>query len=177
MRQILAGNHVSREVEAYTILDICFVFFCWKALAVEKPQLKLEELLLQLCRSGDGIEEVMAEIEENRLLNKMTELSERNPMISFCFEYVSMVMDMLMYIRSVRTGNRHLHLLTIQKFIPRSFTYNRTHYARMISMYVADMKRLQLHNPAIWKNFSDGKWVVTKSIVSFTSLGIDHALE
>ena len=82
----------------------------------------------------------MAAIEEHRLLNKMTELSERNPMISFCFEYLSMVMFMLMYIRSVRTGNWHLHLLTIQKFIPRFFTYNRTHYARMIPMYVADMK-------------------------------------
>ena len=44
-------------------------------------------------------------------------------------------------------------------------------------MYVADMKRLQLHNPAIWKNFSDGKLVIMKSIVPFTSLGMDHALE
>ena len=101
---------------------------------MEKPQLELEELLLQLCRSGDLIEEVKAAMEEHRLLNKMTELSERNPMISFCFEYVPMVMDMLMCIRSVRTGNWHLHLLTIQKFIPRFFTYNRTHYARMIPM-------------------------------------------
>ena len=101
LRQILAGNHVSRGVEAHTILAICLVFFCWKALAVEKPQLELVELLLQLCRSGDGIEEVMAASEEHRLLNKMTELSERNHMISFCFKYVSMVMDMLMYMRSV----------------------------------------------------------------------------
>ena len=85
----------------------------------------------------------MAAIEEHRLLNKMTELSERNPMISFCFEYVSMVTDMLMYIRFVQTGIRHLHLLTIPQFILRFFTYNRTHYARMITMYVADMKRLQ----------------------------------
>ena len=105
LRQILAGHHVSRGVEAHTILAISLVFLCWKALAVEKPQLEFEELLLQLCRSGDGIEEVMAAIEEHRLLNKMTELSERNPMISFCFEYVSMVMDMLKCIRSVRTGN------------------------------------------------------------------------
>ena len=177
LRQILAGNHVSREVEAHTILAISLVFLCCKELAVEKPQLELEELLLQLCQSVDGIEEVMAAIEEHRLLNKMTELSNRKPMISFCFEYVSMVMDMLMYICSVRTGNWHLHLLTIQKFIPRFFTNNRTHYARIIPMYVADMKRLQLHNPAIWKNFSDGKWVVTKSIVPFTSLGMHHALE
>ena len=103
---------MSRGVEANTILAISLVFLCWKALAVKKLQLELEELLLQLCQSGDGIEEDMAAIEEHILLNKMTELSERNPMISFSFEYLSIVMDMLMYIRSVRTGNWHLHLLT-----------------------------------------------------------------
>ena len=39
------------------------------------------------------------------------------------------------------------------------------------------MKRLQLHNPAIWKNFSDGKWVIAKSIFPFISLNMDRALE
>ena len=46
LRQILAGNHVSRGVEAHTILAISLVFLCWKALAVAKPQLELEELFL-----------------------------------------------------------------------------------------------------------------------------------
>ena len=96
---------MSRRVEEHTILAISLVFLYWKALAVETPQLELEELLLQLYRSGVGIEKVMTAIEEHRLLNKTTELSERNPLIGLCFEYVSMMMDMLMYIRSVRTGN------------------------------------------------------------------------
>ena len=42
LRQILAGNHVSRGIEAYTTLAISLVFLCWKALAVKKPQLELE---------------------------------------------------------------------------------------------------------------------------------------
>ena len=178
LRQILAGSHVSRKVEAHTILAIFLVFLCWNALAVKKPQLEFDELLLSLCQSGDGIEKVMSAIEERTVLNKMTELLEKIlSMISFCFEYVSLVTDMLMYIRPVRTGNWHLNLLTVPKFIPRFFTYNRTYYARMIPMYVTDMKRLQLHNRVIWKNFSDGIWVDTKSIVPFSSSGMDHALE
>ena len=74
LRQILAVNHVSRRVEAHTVLAISLVFLYLQALVVEKPQLELEELLLQLCRFGDGIEEVMTAIDENRLLNKTTEL-------------------------------------------------------------------------------------------------------
>ena len=47
----------------------------------------------------------------------------------------------------------------------------------MISWYLAEMKSLQILDPAVWEEFQRGNWVIRKSEIPFCALGADEALE
>ena len=115
---------------------------CWKAFVLKDADAALEELLQNVCQSGKAIEQAMEILDAQSVVTNIKTSANGNPFALFCLEFVSMVMDMLMYIRSIRNWN--LHLVVLEKFVPRFFTYDRTQYARMISVYLADMRKIEL---------------------------------
>ena len=58
------------------------------------------------------------------------------------------------------------------------FAHDRLNYARMIPLYLAEMKALPRTDTEIHSQFKDGNWVVNKnSSVPFCALGADNGLE
>ena len=67
---------------------------------------------------------------------------------------------------------------SLQMFTKYFFVHDRTNYARMIPLYLAEMQMLPESDPDIFEEFLKGDWVVNKnSQVPFCALGADHALE
>ncbi|XP_015750019.1 PREDICTED: uncharacterized protein LOC107329879, partial [Acropora digitifera] len=93
-------------------------------------------------------------------------------------QYMCMVLEMMMFIRAVRTANWNLHLQSLEKFARYFFVHDRMNYAGMIPLYLAEMKSLKTTDPDIEAEFQSGNWVVNKNaLVPFCGLGADNALE
>ena len=60
---------------------------------------------------------------------------------------------MLLFIRAVRTGDWRLHLTSLQMFTKYFFGHDRTNYARMIQLYLAEMQMLPESDPDIFEGF------------------------
>ena len=88
-------------------------------------------------------------IELLRIIEKMTTFDaahEKKPMFKVMRKYLCMVMDILTFIRAVRTGNWKLHLEALEVFTKYFFAHDRLNYARMIPMYLADMASLEIRS-------------------------------
>lgn len=81
-----------------------------------------------------------------------------------------MVLEMMMFTRAVRTANWNLHLQSLEIFTQYFFAHDRMNYARMIPLYLAEMKSLKTTDPDIEAEFQNG-------MVPFCGLGADKALE
>lgn len=71
-----------------------------------------------------------------------------------------MVLEMMMFTRAVRTANWKLHLQSLEIFTRYFFAHDRLNYARMIPLYLVEMKSLKTTDPDIEAEFQNGNWVV-----------------
>ena len=57
------------------------------------------------------------------------------------------------------------------------FALDHGNYARWLPVHLHDMGTLYLTNPAIYKEFKERNFVVSKTVLKFSSIPIDHAHE
>ena len=183
---------MKRGVEAHMItLQALFTLY-QEAFFQEHPDLlgRLTDAAVQLdhsCRDGSCEEiqqahlEMVQTIESLRVMEEMTHFDsqkEGQPLSVAMRQYMQMVMEMVLFIRSVRTGDWNLHLTALEAFTTHFFAHDKLNYARMIPLYLADMESLKITDPDIYQELLQGNWVVNKnSLVSFCAIGADHALE
>lgn len=70
------------------------------------------------------------------------EAHENSPMFKVFWQYMRTVLEMLTFIRAVRTADWELHLKSLEIFTKYFFAHDRLNYARMIPFYLAEMKAL-----------------------------------
>lgn len=93
-------------------------------------------------------------------------------------QYMGMVLEMLMFIRAVRTANWELHLEALEIFTKYFFAHDHLNNEQMIPLYLAEMKALSNTDPDIYAEFKDGNWVVNKNpCTPFCAIGPDSVLE
>ena len=77
----------------------------------------------------------------------------------------------------LRPGELHI-VQSLEIFTWYFFAYDHINYARIIPLYLAEMKSLKTTNPEIEAEVQNGNWVVNKNaLVPFCGLGADHVLE
>lgn len=120
-------------------------------------------------------------VESLKIIEKMQEFDarqEKKPLFKVFRHYMRMVMEMMTFVRPVRTGDWALHLEALQAFTKYYFAHDMLNYARMIPVCLAEMGKLKETDPEIYEEFQQGNWVVNKnSSVSFCAVGADNALE
>ena len=126
-------------------------------------------------------EELAQTITSTVLASKMEHFDadhEDSPLFKFTRRYMAMVMEMMTFIRAVRTGDWDLHLEALQLFVKYFFAHDMLKYARMIPVYLAEMEMVKETDPEIYHEFQKGSWVVNKNAkVASCAVGTDHALE
>ena len=192
VKQITEGKHVKRAETAHMITLQALFSMYQEAVFQEDPSSHqcLEQLSQQLGDACvDGSEERVKEahdklekaLESMKIIEKMEAFDARQskiPLFKFVRQYMRMVMEMMTFIRAVRTGNWDLHLEALEVFTKYYFAHDMLNYARMIPLYLAEMKMLPETDPEIYEEFQQGNWVVNKnSCVSFCAVGADNALE
>ena len=110
-------------------------------------------------------------------INKFVNDRKKNePVFNVTHTYMEMVETMLQFVRSVRTCDWDLNLTSLHSFTKYFFALDRQNYARMITLYLLEMRHLKTSDPDIWQRFKEGQFVDNKSRIPFFALGADEAL-
>ena len=91
------------------------------------------------------------------------------PMFKVHYQYIKFVLVLLGFIRATREGIWDLHLSSLEELCKYFFALDRQKYARMLPLYIADMKALQTSDPDIWDEFQSGNFVVNKNEVALNA--------
>jgi len=85
---------------------------------------------------------------------------------------------MLRLLRAERDADFELHLNAVCETIPYLIVGGRNNYAKYTPVYVAEMKQLEVEQPATYKHLASGGFVVRRcSKRSFNGVPTDQALE
>ena len=100
-----------------------------------------------------------------------------SPQFQFWSIALKLELIMLMFVRSIRSGNFELYKYSLSRIMPWFFALNHTHYARWVCVHLNDKLALEEANQEVEKEFECGSFVVEKTKHKFSSLPIDHAHE
>ena len=95
----------------------------------------------------------------------------------YFINFMKMFENLLLFVRSTRQCLWKEHLASLNEFIKYFFELELQNYAWYSPVYLSQMYDLQSKDPETWNFFLDGHLSVSKSLVSFWSIGVDHALE
>lgn len=125
VKQILEGNHVKRA-EAAHLVTLQSLFNLYQETFLSEVADECKEHLMKLANELEDacsrlekgeVEEVhkrmVHAVESMDIMKKMDEFDEQhanNPMFKIFWHYMAMVLEMMMFIRAVRTANWKLHL-------------------------------------------------------------------
>ena len=88
-----------------------------------------------------------------------------------------MVGILLDFIRSTRTADWTLHLLTIRKMIPWLFAYDRVNYSRYLTLYWCEMTALPETHRDAHDEFLKDEFCVQCSASAFRQIPVDQPIE
>lgn len=193
VKQIIEGNKVKRAEAAHLVTLQCLfnlyqeAFLNQEAGQCKERLMRLAKQLEEACLGGEKRE--TAEIHEGEvdavesmdIMKRIAEFDRQytnNPMFKVFWQYMSMILEKMMFIRAVHTTDWSPHLQALEIFTKYFFVHDRLNYSWMIPLYLAGRKSLKSTDPDINAEFQNGNWVVNKnSNVSFCGLGADNALE
>ena len=99
---------------------------------------------------------------------------ERTPEFQVFRQYMIMVMDMMLFISAVRTGDWLVHKTVLKSFTKYFFAYDRLNYP----LHLEEMEVLPKSDPDIYEEFFSENWVVIKNQdTAFCAVGPENALE
>ena len=78
------------------------------------------------------------------------------------------------FVKSIRSGNLHLYILTLMKIVPWMFALDHHNYARWLPVYINEMSQLQQNHPRVYAEFLKGKFSVQKSNRKFSRIAADQ---
>ena len=94
------------------------------------------------------------------------------------FKYWSTVLDLellvMEFIKSLREGNFHNYVQTLDQLAPWMFTLDHSHYARWLPVHIRDMNILKDKHPDIYQQFQEGRFVVQKANHVFSLIALDQ---
>ena len=190
VKQILEGNHVKRGQTAHVITLQALFNLYQEAFLVKYPDLKplLEQATSRLDEAFATNKETVTRAHQEMCQSlksldidtkmEIFEQSTTSPLFTCMRQYMQMILDMLLFIRAVRTADWLLHLKALENFTKYFFAHDKLNYARMMPLYLAEMDSLKTTDPDILQEFLQGNWVANKNEeVPFCAIGADHALE
>ena len=155
---------VKREKVAHMVTLQALFSLYQEAFFVRHPAVctiveKSANQLSDTCKKGDKQdittknEELTQTIASTELAAKMEQFDtdhEDSPLFKFTRGYMAMVMEMMTFIRAVRTGDWDLHLEALQLFVKYFFAHDMLNYACMIPVYLAEMEIVKETDPEIY---------------------------
>ena len=90
---------------------------------------------------------------------------------------IELVRAILTFIKATRQGNWDLHLAALESLTKYFFAIDKLKCARMVHLYLSEMKELEDTDEDVLKEFKSGNLVLNKNEVPFCAIGPDHGIE
>lgn len=95
----------------------------------------------------------------------------------FVFNYIKQFEEILLYIKSTRDADIQLQLRSTFRLLKYFVAHSNLTYFRLLSLQLQAYQTVEKEMPTLWTEFLKGNFVITKSKIKFTSIGLDHGLE
>jgi hypothetical protein len=190
MKQVLDCKHMKRVLRIHSmtfqsLFDLYQEEFFSDHPGWKQQCLKACETLNSACLLSDSEKikhaySTLLTVSEGMLnqLNAFDKAHEtKHPLFTFFRQYMKMFLTLLTFLRATREGLWLLHIAALDELCKFFFAYDRQKYARMVPVYLADMKQVKTSDPGVWKEFMDGNFCVNKNTVPFCAIGTDHGIE
>lgn len=99
------------------------------------------------------------------------------PQFKFWDTALNLIIIVLRFVRSIRSGNFPMYLDSIRKILPWFFALDHVNYARWLSIHLKDLVNLMNNHPQLLKHFENGQFVARKSNRKFSGMALDQAHE
>ena len=147
----LSGSKVTKTKYAHEVTACSLYILMKKAYQKEKPSMDFT------------------------IWRKMKE--EEYPQFKYWSTTLNLELLLLRYVRSLRDADFSLYINSINEMLPWFFALNHGNYARWLPIHLHDMATLHSTNHAVFTEFKDGAFVISKSSRHFSAIPIDHAHE
>jgi len=125
----------------------------------------------------DYVSSVEPDTETKNMEDWCTEQQKNQPMFMFWFTVLKLQLTVLVFIKSIRTGDFHLYIHSLTKIVHWCFALDHYNYSRWISVHLRDMVSLSQMHPHIYTEFIKGHFTVKKTSHVFSNIAIDQAHE
>lgn len=167
------NNLITKEVESQILDEI---ETDWTNLLSE-----LGTLYEQVFNGKIGTDDVTS----NEVLNSAKEkferakqrLSDKSRTAKLWIQYTDMIQLLRSFIRSERTGNWKLHLITLKKMLPYFAAAGHNHYAKCVYLYLQQMLRLYDTHPEAYEIFMNGDYIIRRSDRYWGGIACDLTIE
>lgn len=190
MNGVLEGRHYNRAIRAHKIVLEALFRLKWKAFIqwLQHRGLKLDSLADVEEQLKDLRKELCPETYEAFIQNTAYKdiigqyeifcKEEHGVLFSFWDSYIEMIMLLLRFIRATRIGCWDLHLLSVREMLPWMFAYDRTNYARYLTLYWCEMTVLPESHPQAFRALEQGQFAVQRSRGgTFSQVPVDQTIE
>ena len=97
-----------------------------------------------------------------------------------CFYWkliLELMIDVLVFIQSLREGKYPLYIASLRKLIRWYFALDQYNYGRWLSVHIYDLLALPQHWPQLHKFFMDGYFTFQKTDCQFSLMVLDQIHE
>ena len=115
--------------------------------------------------------------EFEKVIDDFEKKNSQNAQFQMLKTYMNMIQRMLIFLHASRSKNWLMHLYATEELYCDIRSMDRTKYARLLPVYLAEMQDLKRTDKVIWEAFSKGEFSVQKTPIPYTALGMDHAGE
>jgi hypothetical protein len=82
---------------------------------------------------------------------------------------------LLRLVQSLRESDFAVFIHTLEEIAPWVFALDHANYARWLSVFIEDLKRLSVRHPCIYQEFMRENFTVTNINRAFSSIGVEIA--
>ena len=183
---VISGHHYNRSMRIHKLMCEALQRLRWQAyldiLSAEDREAAMEIAAdLQRAFPGEDFDNlVMSEkyLRVKRGYDSFIKNNTTNKTFHFWSTYISMVEDLLLFIRGTREANWSLHLSSVRSILPWFFAYDGINYARYLSTYWMEMSCLQDTHPNIHHQLQSGDFVAQRQqTYAFSNTACDQVIE
>ena len=154
---VISGHHYNRSIRTHKLMCEALQRLRWQAyldiLSAEEREAATEIANdLQTAFPAEAFDNlVMSEkfLKVKRGYENFIKDNTSNKTFQFWSTYISMVEDLLLFLRGTREANWSLHLSSVRSILPWFFAYDGINYARYLSAYWLEMSCLEDTHPDI----------------------------
>ena len=124
------------------------------------PSKYAHQVLQMLCAFKSLNEGYSEDESEQRFQEWCEKMKERSPQFQFWCIALSVKMDYLLFLRSIRSRNFHLYVDFLDKLLPCVSAFDHYNYARWMSVHQFDTEMLHKTNLYVYQEFhANGNFV------------------